>query len=77
MPLNPKSVRVEVPFEDFRNLLSTAVAFRAQAEQERHKTRDYDNIDELIDRCRQINNETVALNGGDPNWMLDKSYLKD
>lgn len=63
MPLNPKSVRAEVPFEDFRSLLSIAVAFRGQAEQEGLKAEERDKIDELIERCRQTNNETAALNG--------------
>ena len=77
VPLDPDYISADISLRDLRSLLEIAVTFRNQAEQEGREVETLNNIDELIERCRQLNNDTVELNGGDPDWMLDKAYLKD
>lgn len=75
--LDPDYVSAEILLRDLRSLLEVAVAFRDQAKKEDRKTVSSDDINGLIERCRQLNNETVELNGGNPNWLIDEGYFRN
>lgn len=53
VPLDPDYVRAQIPLRDLRSLLDIAITFGGQAEQEGRKMETLDNIDGLIERCRQ------------------------